>query len=192
VPVTGRSGDALAERRGTAADPQAGDGRRRALSSAPIIRFGLLVSAVVAVVAVPLGTGLRGRAGAAAALLGVGIVVAFFVASKLAVGFVARRAPHLLLPAALGTYGAKIVFLGVLLVALDGVEAVNLPTLAWTVVAGVIGWIGAEVWVATHTRVPFFDPATFGANPPASAAPGDGNAVVGSSSRGVPAPGGRR
>lgn len=129
------------------------------LASGPVIRLGLAVTAVVAAVAIPLGAALRGGAGAGAALLGVGVVVAFFSISKLAVGRVARRAPYLLLPAALGTYVVKIMLLGVLLVALQGTDTVDLPTLAWTVFAGVLGWVGTELWVATHTRVPFFDPA---------------------------------
>jgi len=88
-------------------------------------------------------------------------VVGFFALGKLAVAWVARTAPQLLLPAALGTYVAQTGLLGILLLALDGVTAIHLPTLAWTVFAGVFGWIGAELWVATHTRVAFYDPAAF-------------------------------
>jgi len=166
-------GETPADGRAASSVPGTGGRPRPELSSAPIIRAGSLVSAVIAAGAVALGAGLRGWAGTAAALLGVVIVVIFFSTSKMAVGFVGRRRPQLLLPAALGIYGFKILLLGVLLVLLDGVEAVNLPTLAWTVLAGVIGWVGAEVWVATHTRVPFFDPAAFAARE-AAAGPADG------------------
>jgi ATP synthase protein I len=183
-------GDALADGRATETKPPVGAAPRQPLSSAPIIRLGLMVSAVIAVGAVALGAGLRGWPGVTAALLGVGIVMIFFSVSKVAVGFVARRAPQLLLPAALGIYGFKILLLGVLLVALDGVEAVNLSTLAWTVLAGVFGWVGAEVWAATHTRVPFFDPATFAARHPDAVGPPDGHATR-SPARGASAPGSR-
>lgn len=132
-----------------------------AMSGAPVIRLGLLITALLGVPAVVLGGVLHGGAGVAAAFLGLAVVVAFFSASKIVVGAVARRMPMLLLPAALATYTVKIVLLGVLLVALDGVEAIHLPTLAWTVFVTVFGWIGAELWVATHTRTPFYDPAAF-------------------------------
>lgn len=141
-----------------------------ALVGMAALRLGLVVCAVIAVPAVALGAALRGGAGAAAALLGIAVVVAFFGMGKLAVARVARTAPHLLLPAALGTYTAQIGLLGMLLIALDGVEAIHLPTLAWTVFVGVFGWIGAELWVATHTRVPFFDPESFAARQAALAA----------------------
>jgi ATP synthase protein I len=80
-----------------------------------------------------------------------------------AVGAVARRAPHLLLPAALGTYAAKVALLGVLLVVIQDTEALDLPAFAWSIFAGVFGWMGAELWVATHTRMPFYDPERPGA-----------------------------
>ncbi|MBL7499720.1 hypothetical protein I6A84_16280 [Frankia sp. CNm7] len=155
------------------------------MATAPVIRLGAAVSAAVAVPAVALGAAVKGWPGAYAALLGIGVVVAFFSISKIAVGFVGRRAPHLLLPAALGTYLVKIALLGVLLVSLSGVEAIHLLTLAWTVFAGVFGWIGAEMWVATHTRVPFFDPAAFASRHPAPADPG-------ASARGAAGPGAGR
>ncbi|MBL7493145.1 hypothetical protein, partial [Frankia sp. AgW1.1] len=115
---------------------------------------------------------LFGGAGAAGALVGSAVVAGFFSMGKLAVALVARRAPHLLLPAALGTYTGQIGLLGILLVSLDGVEAIHLLTLAWTVFVGVFGWMGAELWVATHTRVPFFDPAAFAARQAALAQAG--------------------
>ncbi|WP_241834968.1 hypothetical protein [Pseudofrankia asymbiotica] len=189
--MTGRAGDVLADSRAAGTKPRAGGGPRSPLTSAPIIRLGLMISAVIAVVAVALGASLRGWAGVAAASLGIGIVVVFFSVSKIAVGFVARRAPHLLLPAALGIYGFKIFLLGVLLVALDGVEAVNLPTLAWTVLAGVVGWVGAELWAATHTRVPFFDPATFATRDPGAGGSADRRAAP-SPARVAPGPDSRR
>jgi ATP synthase protein I len=144
----------------------------QALIGMPVLRLGLVISAVIAVPAVALGAVLAGGAGAAGALVGIAVVAGFFSIGKLAVAVVARRAPHLLLPAALGTYTGQIGLLGVLLLALNGVEAIHLLTLAWTVFVGVFGWMGAELWVATHTRVPFFDPAAFAARQAALAQAG--------------------
>lgn len=129
------------------------------VSVARVIRLGMLLTAALAVPAVALAAVLGGGAGALGAAVGLVIVAAFFSISKVAVGAVARRAPHLLLPAALGTYIVKIVLLGALLIALDGTETLDLPSFAWSIFVGVFVWMGAELWVATHTRVPFYDPA---------------------------------
>jgi ATP synthase protein I len=131
--------------------------------AARVIRLGMLLTAALAVPAVGISAGLRGGSGALAAALGLAIVVAFFSISKLAVGAVARRAPHHLLPAALGTYALKIALLGALLLAIQDSSALDLPAFAWSIFAGVFVWMGAELWVATHTRVPFFDPDRPGA-----------------------------
>jgi ATP synthase protein I len=128
-----------------------------------VLRLGLIISAGIAIPAIALGTALRGGPGAAGAIVGTAVVVGFFALGKLAVARVARSAPHLLLPAALGTYVVQTGLLGILLITLDGVTVIHLPTLAWTIFVGVFGWIGAELWVATHTRVPFYDPAAFAA-----------------------------
>ncbi|ABD13067.1 hypothetical protein ThrDRAFT_01872 [Frankia casuarinae] len=131
--------------------------------AARVIRLGAALTGVLAVPAVGLAAVLRGGTGALSAAVGLMIVMAFFGISKVAVGAVARRAPHLLLPAALGTYAAKVALLGVLLVVIQDTEALDLPAFAWSIFAGVFGWMGAELWVATHTRMPFYDPERPGA-----------------------------
>ncbi|MCM3921107.1 hypothetical protein ND748_05370 [Frankia sp. AiPs1] len=131
--------------------------------AARVIRLGLLLTLALALPAVAISAGLRGGTGALSAALGLAIVVAFFTISKLAVGAVARRAPHLLLPAALGTYALKIAVLGAVLLGLQDSSTLDLQAFAWSIFAGVFAWMGAELWVATHTRVPFFDPDRPGA-----------------------------
>ncbi|MGF7237266.1 MAG: hypothetical protein ACQSGP_20225 [Frankia sp.] len=107
-----------------------------------------------------------GGVGLAGAGFGVGLVALFFAASKLVLALVARHAPALLLPAALGTYLVKIVILGIVLVGLDGSDAIDLTWLAWAVLTGVVAWVAAELWVATHTHVPFYDPVEYRAAHP--------------------------
>jgi ATP synthase protein I len=141
------------------------------VSAARVIRLGLLLTLALAVPAVAVAAGVRGGTGAASAALGLGIVVVFFTISKLAVGAVARRAPHHLLAAALGTYVVKIALLGALLVSLQDSSALDLQSFAWSIFGGVFVWMGAELWVATHTRVPFFDPERPGAWDPARRPP---------------------
>jgi ATP synthase protein I len=132
-----------------------------AVAGGRVIRLGLALTGVLAVPAFAVAASTGGGAGVAAVALGLAVVVAFFGVSKIVVGAVARRSPTMLLPAAMGTYLAKIALLGVLLLALRDVEAIDLVTFAWTIFAGVFVWMAAELWVATHTRVPFFDPEAF-------------------------------
>ncbi len=125
------------------------------------IRVGLLVLAAIALPALVVAGFFRGPAGLAAVALGLVLVASFFTASKVAVSVVARRMRAMVLPTALGTYLIKIVILGALLVALEGSTTIDLTAFSWAVLAGVLGWLGAELWVATHTRVPFYDPEAF-------------------------------
>ena len=141
-------------------------------AAVPALRAGLAAMAAL-LVPVLLLTGLiRGTEGLAGGALGVGLVTAFFVAGKLALVAVARRGvTTLLLPAALGVYGAKVVALGLVLVSLNGSDTFDLPSFAWSIVAGTIGWVGAEVWAATRLRVPFYDPQAFAARSADAAQP---------------------
>ncbi|MCM3886373.1 hypothetical protein [Frankia sp. R82] len=131
--------------------------------AARVIRLGLLLTGALALPAIALAAVLRGGTAVVSVVVGLAIVVAFFSISKLAVGAVARRAPHHLLAAALGTYALKIGLLGALLLGIQDTDTLDLPAFAWTIFVGVFVWMGAELWVATHTRVPFYDPQRPGA-----------------------------
>ncbi len=125
------------------------------------IRAGLVVTAILAVPSAGIAAAARGGSGVAGAALGLAVVAVFFTASKVVVALAARYAREFLLPAALGTYVVKIFLLGVLLVTVADVDEIDVLALAWAVFVGVFGWVGAELWVATQTRVPFFDPEEF-------------------------------
>jgi ATP synthase protein I len=125
------------------------------------VRTGLAVTAAAGLVIAGLALLLGGGRGLAGAALGTAVVACFFSVSKAVLRAVARRAPLLLLPAALATYAVKIILLGVVLVTLQNTDVVDVRWLAWSVLVGVVGWVGAELWVATRTRVPFYDPVAF-------------------------------
>ncbi len=137
-----------------------------AASTTRALLTGLAATAVTGAPVLAAAGLVAGGAGLAGAGFGVGLVAVFFSVSKLVLAVVARHAPALLLPAALGTYLVKIVILGIVLVSLDGSDAVNLTWLAWAVLTGVAAWVAAELWVATHTHVPFYDPVAFRAAHP--------------------------
>jgi ATP synthase protein I len=126
------------------------------ISTWPAIRTGLAVTAVLAVPSAGLAAAVRGGSAVVGALLGLVVVAVFFTVSKVVIATVARYAREFLLPAALGAYVMKIILLGVFMLTLA--DAVDVPALAWAVFVGVFGWVGAELWVATHTKVPFFEP----------------------------------
>jgi ATP synthase protein I len=138
-------------------------------STSRALLTGLAATAVAGAPVLVAGWLVAGGAGLAGAGFGVGLVAAFFSVSKLVLALVARHAPSLLLPAALGTYLVKIVALGIVLVGIDGSGAIDLTWLAWAVLTGVVAWVAAELWVATHTHVPFYDPAAYRAAHPGTA-----------------------
>ncbi len=131
------------------------------VSAGRTIKLGLGVLVIIAVPGLVAAGFARGVAGIVAVALGLCLVGFFFTVSKVAVSVVARRARAMVLPAALGTYLMKIVILGALLVNLEGSSAIDLTAFAWAIFGGVFGWLGAELWVATHIRVPFYDPTLF-------------------------------
>ncbi|OAA24998.1 ATP synthase protein I [Frankia sp. EI5c] len=154
-------------------------------TAVPALRAGLAAMAGLLVAALALSWALRGAAGAAGAALAVGLVAAFFALGKLALVAVARRgATTMLLPAALGIYAAKVGVLGVVLLGLRDVTAIDLRSFAWSIMAGTLCWVAAEVWVAARLRVPFYDPATFDPSRvapvlPAGRAPSTGSGPAG-------------
>ena len=84
------------------------------------LRAGLLTTAVLAVVGVPLTWLVRDARAAAWVLVGLAIVAVFFSVGAYAVAAAGRVSESLTLPVALGTYLLKIALLGVLLVSAAG------------------------------------------------------------------------
>jgi ATP synthase protein I len=130
--------------------------------------MGLVVTGVLAVPAVSIALAAGGGKAAAGVGIGLGMVALFFTISKVVLALVARHAREFLLPAALGTYIMKVVILGILLFTIGDTNVIDALALAWAVFTGVFGWVGAELWVATHTRVPFYDPEEFRRRNPSS------------------------
>jgi ATP synthase protein I len=135
----------------------------RSRLSQTALRAGVAATAVLAVPAVAVGALTEGRSGAFGAALGLSLVAVFFGLSKLVLAAVARRSMQLLLPAALGTYGAKILLLGASIGVIDRQSFFDVRAFAWSVVAGVLLWVVVECVVAVRTRVPFYDPEEFAA-----------------------------
>ncbi|KGH44672.1 hypothetical protein IN07_22070 [Modestobacter caceresii] len=127
----------------------------RATGDAPwdlsFLRIGLLVTAVVTVVAaLAVGVALS-WADALTVVIGATVVTAFFCVSGLVVAWAGKVDDTWTMPAALGTFGLKALVLFPLLTGLPADGWPDRQVLAWTVVAGALLWSGVQLrWVWTR------------------------------------------
>ena len=105
------------------------------------VRFG----ATGVLPAVALALWLRGPAGAVTALGGVALVVGWFVVSGASLAWAARRSLLLLQVVAIGGFAFRLVLLGLIMVALEPVAALDAPVLAVTVAVGMVALLVYEV-----------------------------------------------
>lgn len=110
-----------------------------------MVGMGLLASALVAVVAVPLAWALAGSRAGMSALAGVLLVAAFFVVSTATLSWVARVAPQQTMMVALLVYTAKVVALGIVMFGVHP-GSVHEGWFAGAIIAGV------AVWTVAHLR----------------------------------------
>ena len=107
-----------------------------------------------------------GAAQLAGALVGTGVVAAFFVFGMVNTALAAAFAPRVALVVALSTYTVQVVALALLLVAVSrsGMvpDSLDVRWLAGTVIAGAIGWTVALVVDALRTPLPEPDDVTSG------------------------------
>ncbi|MER5390869.1 hypothetical protein [Saccharopolyspora sp. NPDC002686] len=117
---------------------------------------GVATVAVAAVVA----TALVGTPGLLGALVG-GVVA--FGSSLLTIWlmrFTGGMNPHFVMVAALGGYVGKMLVLLVVMTLLGGVEALHRESLAFTMLATVMVWAGAEVVAFKRTKIPTIVPGS--------------------------------
>ncbi|GGM19522.1 hypothetical protein [Micromonospora yangpuensis] len=124
----------------------------------PYLRLTLTACAVLAVVAVPLAALLRGPTSAAGAAAGVGLVVASYLISGLSVAWADALNPRLLMPVGLGTYGIKIVILGVGMSAVAATGWSGLPDMGVAIIVAVVVWTGAHLTWALRAPLPYTQP----------------------------------
>lgn len=127
-------------------------------SYAVVPRRAAVVTAPVAVVMIALGALIGGGRGLVGALLGVGLVGAFFGISAFTVTLAARRGPQAMMVAALTTYLVKIIALLFFVAKYSGTTAFNGKLFALTVIACVLVWTTAQVMVSARLKVPYVEP----------------------------------
>ena len=118
-------------------------------------RGAALATAAVAPVARGLAWYAAGTKGLLGAAFGLALAVAFFSATLLAVGAAGRVQPELMLPAAVLTFGAKMVVIGMLLFLLRDTTAFDREAFALALVAGTVIYLAAEIRFAMRARVPY-------------------------------------
>jgi ATP synthase protein I len=118
----------------------------------------MALTSVVAAVAVVLCAALGGSRGAYGALIGVGVVTAFFAISIIVVGRAARVNPMAMMIAALGTFLGKIIAFMIVLAVLRHSTAFNGKMLGFTALACILAWSASQVITSMKLNMLYVEP----------------------------------
>jgi ATP synthase protein I len=119
-----------------------------------------MLTSVVAVVAVALCAALIGAKGAYGALIGVGVVTAFFGISILVVGRAAKISPPVMMITALTTYVVKFIAFLIVLLAIGKSTAFSGKSLGFTAIACILAWMVAQIVTAMRLQLLYVEPNT--------------------------------
>jgi ATP synthase protein I len=125
---------------------------------ARVVRWSLALTSVVAAVAVVLCAAIGGSKGAYGALIGVGVVTAFFAISIIVVGRAARVNPMAMMIAALGTFLGKIIAFMIVLAVLRHSTAFNGKMLGFTALACILAWSASQVITSMKLNMLYVEP----------------------------------
>ena len=125
---------------------------------ARVVRWSLALTSVVAAVAVVLCAALGGSKGAYGALIGVGVVTAFFAISIIVVGRAARINPMAMMVAALATFLGKIIAFMIVLAVLRHSTAFNARDLGFTALACILAWSAAQIVTSMKLKMLYVEP----------------------------------
>ena len=125
---------------------------------ARVVRWSLALTSVVAAVAVVLCAALGGSKGAYGALIGVGVVTAFFAISIIVVGRAARVNPMAMMVAALATFLGKMIAFLIVLALLRHSTAFNGKMLGFTALACILAWSASQVITSKKLNMLYVEP----------------------------------
>jgi ATP synthase protein I len=91
-------------------------------------------------------------------LVGGAVVIVFFVAGWVALARFGRDNPTLLLPIALGTYLVQLVVVGLFIVLVKDVSALDIKALAWAVIACTITWMIFQLRAFSREKMLYVEP----------------------------------
>jgi ATP synthase protein I len=123
-----------------------------------IVRRSALITAAVAVIMIGISAGLAGTKGLYGALIGVGVVTAFFGISVFAVGKAAKVSPQVMMATAMGTYIVKIIAFMVVMVFLGKSTAFDGRMLGLTALVCILTWSAAQVITTMKSKMLYVDP----------------------------------
>lgn len=115
----------------------------------------LLAAGVILAIIAGLVADGRGLVGA---VIGIGIVGAFFTLSTLVIAAVGARNPGAVMITALAVYVAKIIALGAVIVLLPGAGGIDPRWMALGVAVGLIAWMAAHLRYVWVTKIFYVDP----------------------------------
>jgi len=125
---------------------------------ARVVRWSMALTSVVAAVAVVLCAALGGSKGAYGALIGVGVVTAFFAISIIVVSRAARINPMAMMVAALGTFLGKMIAFLIVLALLRHSTAFNGKMLGFTALACILAWSASQVITSMKLKMLYVEP----------------------------------
>ena len=125
---------------------------------ARVVRWSMALTSVVAAVAVVLCAAFGGAKGAYGALIGVGVVTAFFAISIIVVGRAAKVNPMAMMVAALGTFLGKIIAFMIVLAVLRHSTAFNGKMLGFTALACILAWSLVQAVTAARMQTLYVEP----------------------------------
>ena len=125
---------------------------------AVILRRSAMLTAPVALLMIVLGGVLSGSKGLLGAIIGVGLVIAFFGISALVVSRAARVNPQAMMAAAVGTFLVKILVLIILLSTFQNSTAFNSKWFGLTVIVCVVAYSAAQMVSAMRLKMLYVEP----------------------------------
>jgi ATP synthase protein I len=125
---------------------------------AHVVRRSAALCSVIAAVMVGVCAAIAGAKGVYGALVGIGVVAAFFGISIVVVGRAAKVSPMFMMTVAMATYLAKIIVFGILLIALQHVTVFSGKMLGLTAIVLILSWSAAQVITMMRTKMLYVTP----------------------------------
>jgi hypothetical protein len=118
----------------------------------------LAVAGALLVVSVVIGLGVGGPVAAAGAAAGVLLVTLSYTASTLAIAWADSINPRMVLAVGMAMYITKFSLLGALLIFISSTDWAGQIPMALGIVAGIVTWIGIQIWWTVRHEHPYVDP----------------------------------
>jgi ATP synthase protein I len=119
---------------------------------------GLVASAVLLALGVPVGALVRGGTGAVGVAAGVVLVATSYVLSSLAVAWADSVHPRMVMPVGLTVYALKVIAIGLVMAAIAGSGWAGLVPMGIAAMAAALGWVAAQAWWTWHAKLLYVDP----------------------------------